>query len=157
MTLYHGSNMIILEPDMTHSRKNIDFGCGFYTTPIREQAEKWCEKFVRRGKDGILSIFELDEKAFADCRILDFTVYSEEWLDFVTACRMGKDTMEYDLIMGGVANDKVFNTCELYFKHYIDKGTALDRIRYEKPNRQICFKNQETIDDYLHFERSERL
>lgn len=30
MILYHGSNMEILKPDILHSRKNIDFGCGFY-------------------------------------------------------------------------------------------------------------------------------
>ncbi len=57
---------------------------------------------------------------------------------------------------GGVANDRVFNTCELYFKHYIDKNIALDRLKYEKPNQQMCIKNQQTIDKYLHFERSRR-
>lgn len=157
MILYHGSNIIIREPDILHSRKNIDFGCGFYTTPLRSQAEKWCERFRRRGNDGILSIFQLDESALTECRVLDFKAYSEDWLDFITACRMGKDSDEYDLIMGGVANDKVFNTCELYFKKMIDKNAALDRLRFEKPNRQICFKNQETINRYLHFEGSERL
>lgn len=30
-------------------------------------------------------------------------------------CRSGKDITDYDLVMGGVANDKVFNTVELYF------------------------------------------
>lgn len=78
-------------------------------------------------------------------------------MDFITSCRIGDDTEKFDLIIGGVANDKVFNTCELYFMHYIDKATALERLRYEKPNRQYCFKNQLTIDTYLHFERSERL
>ena len=63
---------------------------------------------------------------------------------------------DYDLIVGGVANDRVFNTCELYFKHYIDKNTALDRLKYEKPNQKMCIKNQQTIDKYLHFERSRR-
>lgn len=157
MILFHGSNMVISEPDVRHSRKNIDFGCGFYTTPIREQAEKWVEKFIRRGNDGIINIFQMDDNVLTQCRVLNFDTYSEEWLDFITTCRMGNDTTKYDLILGGVANDRVFNTCELYFKHYIDKQTALDRLRFEKPNLQICFKNQETIDKYLRFEGSERL
>ena len=50
MILYHGSCQEIAEPDLTHSRKNVDFGHGFYTTPIRMQAVKWCEKFKRQGK-----------------------------------------------------------------------------------------------------------
>lgn len=157
MILYHGSNAVIETPDIVHSRKNIDFGCGFYTTPIREQAEKWVEKFIRFGENGIINIYKLEKKAMLECRILKFDTYSEAWLDFITLCRMGKDISDYDLIVGGVANDRVFNTCELYFKHYIGKDAALDRLRFERPNCQICFKNQETIDRYLRFDRSERL
>lgn len=91
------------------------------------------------------------------CRVLKFDTYSEEWLDFISNCRNGTDNFDYDIIIGGVADDKVFNTCELYMKKYIDKNTALDRLRYEKPNNQICLKNQPTIDDHLQFRRSEKL
>lgn len=157
MILYHGSDMEIRKPDIYHSRKNLDFGVGFYTTPLYHQAEKWCEKFIRRGKDGIISCYFLDDSVLKKCRVLEFDSYTEDWLNFITNCRTGTDTMEYDMILGGVANDKVFNTCELYFKHYIDKNTALDRLRYEKPNHQLCLKKQEIIDQCLHFERSERL
>ncbi len=46
MILYHGSYLEIAEPDLTHSRSNVDFGCGFYVTPLYEQAVKWCGKFL---------------------------------------------------------------------------------------------------------------
>lgn len=157
MILYHSSDIEIRKPDIFHSRKNLDFGCGFYMTPLYQQAEKWCEKFIRRGKEGIISHYLLEDSVLEKCKILKFDSYSEEWLNFITNCRMGIDTTEYDIILGGVANDKVFNTCELYFKHYIDKKAALDRLRYEKPNHQVCFKKQEIIDGYLRFERSEKL
>lgn len=157
MMLYHGSYMEIREPDIMHSRRNLDFGCGFYTTPLYLQAQKWCEKFIRRGKEGVISCYRLDEIALERCRILKFDAYLGEWLDFITSCRMGTDTAEYDIIAGGVADDKVFNTCELYFKQYINRDAALDRLRYEKPNRQVCFKKQAIVDEYLHFEGSERL
>ena len=45
MKVYHGSWMEIAEPDLKHSRTDVDFGKGFYTTPLREQAVKWCGKF----------------------------------------------------------------------------------------------------------------
>lgn len=61
MTLYHGSYLEIAEPDLIHSRPNVDFGCGFYVTPLYEQAAKWCGKFKRRGKDGIVSRYSFDE------------------------------------------------------------------------------------------------
>ena len=56
MILYHGSFLEIAKPDLVHSRPNVDFGRGFYVTPLHEQAEKWCGKFKRRGKDGVISI-----------------------------------------------------------------------------------------------------
>lgn len=157
MILYHGSDLEILKPDVIHSRKNLDFGRGFYLTPLYEQAQKWCGKFMRRGKEGIISIYDFDESAINNCKRLEFNSYSKEWLDFITNCRMGTDTLEYDVIIGGVANDKVFNSCELYFKGYIDKDAALAKLRYEKPNCQVCIKKQEIIDRYLRFERSEKL
>ena len=46
MTLYHGSFLEITKPDLVHSRPNIDFGRGFYVTPLYEQAAKWCGKFM---------------------------------------------------------------------------------------------------------------
>lgn len=157
MILYHGSDMEIAKPDVIHSRKNLDFGCGFYTTPLYDQAKKWCEKFIQRGKEGIISCYNFDDNALDNCKKLEFDSYSKEWLDFITDCRMGSDTLEYDVIIGGIANDKVFNTCELYFKGYIDKDAALDRLRYEKPNCQVCLKKQDIIDQYLHFERSKKI
>ena len=60
---------------------------------------------------------------------------SEEWLDFILNCRSGKDSMDYDFVVGGVANDKVFNTVELFFDGLIDKTEAINRLRYEKPNQ----------------------
>ena len=58
---------------------------------------------------------------------------------------------DYDIIEGGIANDRVFNTIELYFNGLIDKGEALKRLSYEQPNNQICLLNQSLIDKYLHF------
>lgn len=78
-------------------------------------------------------------------------------LDFILCCRSGKDTSEYDIVMGGVANDKVFNTVELFFDGLIDKDEAIKRLRYEKPNFQIAFRTQDVLNEYLHFKRSEQL
>ena len=110
MILYHGSFLEIAKPDLVHSRPNVDFGRGFYVTPLYEQAAKWCGKFKRRGKDGIISRYEYDERREAELKTLKFDSYSEEWLDFILSCRRGKDLTDYDFVVGGVANDKVFNT-----------------------------------------------
>lgn len=156
MNLYHGSYVEIEQPDLEHSRNNVDFGRGFYTTPLYEQALKWCGKFKRRNQSGIVSKYWFDEEKMQNLKVLKFDSYSEEWLDFILACRKGKDVTDYDIVIGGVANDKVFNTVELFFDGLIDKTEAINRLQYEKPNLQICFRSEKAIE-CLHFEGSEML
>ncbi len=157
MIVYHGSNIEVIKPDINHSRKAVDFGQGFYVTPIYEQARKWSEKFKRRGKNAVVNRYHLSDDAFEEGSTLRFDSYSEEWLDFIMSCRAEKDTTQYSIVIGGVANDKVFNTLELYFDGLIDKGEAIKRLRYEKPNLQICLRNQRVIDESLSFDGSEVL
>ena len=156
MSLYHGSYLEITNPDLNHSRSNVDFGRGFYVTPLYEQAAKWCGKFKRRGKDGIISRYTFDENMEKELKTLKFNSYSEDWLNFILNCRSEKDLTDYDLVIGGVANDKVFNTVELFFDGLIDKTEAIKRLRYEKPNLQICFRTEKALE-YLSFEGSERV
>lgn len=157
MMLYHGSYLEIQEPDLRHSRVDVDFGRGFYTTPLYEQARRWCGRFKRRNQPGIISVYQFNENAYRELKTRVFDSYSEEWLDFILKCRSGRDTSDYDIVVGGVANDKVFNTVELYFDRLIDKEEAIRRLRYEKPNLQICFRTRRSLDKYLTFERSEQV
>ncbi len=154
MIVYHGSYTEISSPDLLHSRNEVDFGKGFYTTEIREQAVKWCERFKRTGENGIISAYEIFEESFSDLKILCFSSYSEEWLDFIINCRKGNDKTDYDIVIGGIANDKVFNTIELYFDNLIDKNEAIKRLKFETPNQQVCFRTEKAIS-LLNFKGSE--
>lgn len=156
MKLYHGSTVIVDKPLVSYGRDNLDFGKGFYTTSMQNQAEKWVQRFISLGKKGIINIYNFDDDNIqTKYRYKKFTEYNEEWLDFVLACRGGsKEYHNYDIIEGGIANDKVFNTVELFFTGLIDKSTALHRLKFEKPNNQICFINQEVVDNLLQFESS---
>ena len=51
MLLYHTSNVEVTTPDVTHSRKHLYFGRGFYLTSLREQAEKYGQRFLRKGEE----------------------------------------------------------------------------------------------------------
>lgn len=156
MILYHGSNLEIVKPDLSHSRKNVDFGCGFYLTPLYEQAEKWSRRFKRAGTTGVISKFQFDQTHMSKLKVMEFDSYSEEWLDFILTCRRGKDNTDYDLVIGGVANDRVFNTVELFFDGLIDKREAIKRLRFEKPNLQMCFRTQKALSCLI-FEGSEQV
>lgn len=156
MILYHGSYLEIPVPDLTHSRLDVDFGRGFYVIPLYDQAVKWCNKFKRRGKRGIVSRYLFEESQKTSVKILEFDSYSEEWLDFILYCRSGRDNSNFDLVFGGVANDKVFNTVELFWDGLIDKSEAIKRLRYEKPSMQICFRTEKALK-LLRFEGSEEV
>ena len=47
MRLYHGSNMEIEKVDLSKCMPNKDFGCGFYTTLLEEQAWRMAQRRVR--------------------------------------------------------------------------------------------------------------
>ena len=153
MKVYHGSYVAVPQPDLTHSRENVDFGRGFYTTPIYEQAEQWAKRFRKQNKKGIVSEYYFDESSLSDVKVLTFESYSEEWLDFILQCRICKDRTDYDIVIGGVANDRVFNTVELYFDGLIDKTEAIKRLVYEEANLQITFRTEKALSKLV-FERS---
>lgn len=99
MIFYHGSFLEVAEPDLTHSRLNLDFGRGFYVTPLYEQAVKWCSRFKQRRKAEVISQYNFEENRELELKILKFDSYSEEWLDFILNCRTGKDSTDYDLVV----------------------------------------------------------
>ena len=153
MRVYHGSYVAVTNPDLMHSRENVDFGKGFYTTPIYEQAEQWAGRFRKQNKKGIVSAYYFDESTLSDVKVLTFKSYSEECLDFILQSRTCKDTTDYDIVIGGVANDRVFNTVELYFDGLIDKTEAIKRLMYEETNLQITFRTEKALSKLV-FERS---
>ena len=158
MILYHGSLEAIEKPDISFSRDNTDFGKGFYTTTIKLQAEKWTSRFKRRFAYGTLSMYEVDETELRkNVSVLEFNTYSIQWLEFISNCRQGKASTNHDLVIGGIANDDIYNTLTLYFRGYIGKEEAIKRLRYEKPNIQYCFKKQEVINKYLKYTGKETI
>jgi len=156
MMVYHGSYLAVEKPDIAFSRNNLDFGRGFYVTPIREQAISWAARFKRKRGQSVISAYSLDESQLnKNASILIFDTYSENWLDFIIACRRGETIGEYDVVIGGIANDRVFDTIQLYLDGLVDKAASLQRLRYDKPNMQYCFRSQCVINEYLKFDYSE--
>jgi hypothetical protein len=156
ITVYHTSYAEIPKPDVLHSRRYLDFGKGFYVTQLREQAVRYGEKFIRNHKAAYLNEYQFDSDNL-NFRCRRFENYDAEWLDFVTACRRGDTNADFDIIEGGIANDRVFNTVDLFFQGLITKEDTISRLRYEKPNWQICFLTQRVIDCCLTFVRAEKL
>lgn len=155
--VYHAGTEIIETPKCGVGRKNLDFGQGFYLTDIYDQALNFARsKAVDRKSPGIINVYLLDKGALLqEAKSLIFEKYDDAWLEFIVACRAGEKVWtEYDYIEGGVADDRVINTVNLYIQGYISKERALQNLRYLKPNNQICIINQDLLNRHLKFTES---
>ncbi|MDR2850360.1 MAG: DUF3990 domain-containing protein [Verrucomicrobiota bacterium] len=151
MKVYHGSFTAVEQPDVAYSRKNLDFGRGFYVTTLRPQAVNWAlRKVMRRGGCPIVSEYELDDD-LAAYKILTFAT-DGDWVEFVCSCRRGGERgQSYDIIRGGVANDKVYTVVDMYLNGIWDMKRTLEELKYYDANDQMCLSTQRVIDDALRF------
>lgn len=151
MRVYHSSPAMVECPNIVYSRDYLDFGKGFYVATLKHQAEQYAQRFILRGSRAFLNEYELAENRIGSFSTKRFERYDEEWLDFVMACRSGLDKSSWDVVLGGIANDKVFRTVDLFFAGDLSKADALKRLAFEKPNDQICLRSQKAIDELLTF------
>lgn len=156
LTVYHGSTYRVEQPLAGVCRPNLDFGVGFYLTDLKEQAVRWALRTadIRHENSVWLNIYSLDIDACRNSSFnyLHFTTYDAHWLDFVVACRQGNVIwQDYDIIEGGIADDRVIRTIDLYMRGDYTREEALSRLIHQEPNNQICITNQKIIDEHLHF------
>lgn len=153
MIVYYGSSEVVRQPDILHSYRALDFGKGFYVTSVRGQAERWARRKASLvGGRAIVNQYQMDDD-MTGLRVKRFPDDLAEWIDFVCNCRDGKpDYQDYDLIIGKVANDKVFRVVDMYHSGIWDKERALKEIRAYPNYDQLAFITQRAIDKLLRFE-----
>ena len=144
MKVYHGSYTEINEIDLSKCKAGKDFGRGFYVTNIFSQAEVWASR-KGRGRNGVVTEFEFDEFFFEDdlVKVLRFENYTEDWLDFVVLNRQNKSkkrqSHDYDIIEGPVADDDVATRISDYLAGNITKKQFLIDLTHKETSHQICF------------------
>ena len=156
MRMYHSSNVSVVHPDTKHSRHYLDFGRGFYLTSLHDQAVRYAQRFKRRGQQSWLNTYELEYNE-GSWKVRRFDSYDVDWLDFVARCREGEDVGDYDMVVGGIANDRVIITLDRYFSGEISQEEALGLLQFEKPNIQYCIRSERMIKECLTFIDSVRL
>lgn len=75
----------------------------------------------------------------------------------MAACRAGIDDSDFDLVVGGIANDKVIMTLDRYFEGEISDIETIGLLKYEKPNIQYCIRSQKMLNECLKHIESSRL
>lgn len=157
MILYHGSHMVVKEPNLNFSARGKDFGPAFYLTPIKEQAERMAlrKKIIMKSNEAIVNIFEWNEKI--DGLIYkNFEKANEEWLDLIVNCRSNpKYKHNYDIVEGKIADDSVGVTVLLFMSNVITKEQTLERIKYQEINSQIAFCSDKALKELKFLESYE--
>ena len=154
MILYHGTTLEIVTPQIIKSELGRDFGFAFYTTNIKEQAERWAirkAKILSKKKEGILvpaivNIYDWtpSEKTLKK----EFSGASLEWLELVVNCRGNIDFKHgYDIVSGKIANDNVGETVSYVMQGIMRKEDAVERLKFEKINNQIAFCSEKSLNE----------
>lgn len=151
LILYHGTNVKFDIVDLNHSKDKRDFGRGFYTTTIKEQASSWAENmFIRYGGEGKYVMkfrLRLDES-------LGLKVYcglSKDWLTMIKNNRLlGEIQHNYDIVIGPVADDNTIRTVALYVAGIYSDDIAIDKLKSYQPHDQVSLHTQNALK-YLEF------
>lgn len=149
MRLYHGSNTIIEQIDLSRCKPYKDFGQGFYLTEIKEQAEQMARRTSAiYGGEPVVTEFEFDETALNVLSVKTFEEPSEEWALFVMANRSRnhlQPTHGFDIVIGPVADDTIATLFRNFDDGIIDLPMLVNGLKYKKVSSQYLFHSLEAI------------
>ncbi|MBR1530686.1 MAG: DUF3990 domain-containing protein [Eubacterium sp.] len=135
MELYHTSSAEIKSPDVNYGRRNADFGGGFYLSDSLDFVTKWSSE-----RNACVNRYTLN---LTDLKVKHFE-HSDEWFDYIANNRVGnKDKFaEYDVIIGPIANDTLYDTYGIIFSGLISGTDALKLLKVGKRYTQINVKTE---------------
>lgn len=151
MILYHTSDRIIQEPDLSIGRRNADFGQGFYLSPDELFAGTW----ARERTDSAIYInrYELD---LTDLNILKLE-RNEKWFEYIFNNRRGKGNAgdDYDVIIGPIANDTLFETYGIITSGFLTDEQALELLSIGPEFRQVAIRSEKALSQLKWLSASE--
>ena len=145
--VYHGSNVEVSIPRIHQNGFYKDFGYGFYCTNFEKQAIRWA--MTRKGNT-VVNRYNYSVNKSLKTNI--FNGMTDEWLDFVVACRRGIEH-DYDIVEGPMADDQIWNFIESYVEGRITREAFWELVKFNYPTHQIAFCTEEAIKT-LEFEGS---
>ena len=131
--LFHGSNQVVIYPEIRKTKYTKDFSWGFYCTKDMEQAKRWAS---RRMNKGVVNKYIFNPTN--DLKVLKFDTMNDEWLDFIANCRNG-NVHDYDVVEGPMADDSIWNYVNDYLSGDIDRKVFWMLAEFKHPTHQISF------------------
>lgn len=158
MILYHGTNLDFEKIDLSLCAPYKDFGAGFYTTTLFEQAKAMAIRKSRLfgGEPCVISYDAPDNLLeLKNVKIKNFSKTSKEWAVFIINNR-NRDFSDksdlncnldnkYEIVHGPVANDTLTTLIRQYQHGYIDSKILLKEMKYAAPNNQYSFHSENAV------------
>ena len=141
MILFHTGFSEIRKPDIHYGRKNADFGQGFYLSPEKEFSCRWARE--RKDEDSYLNTYEFNEDGLR----IKVLKRDEDWVSCIFANRRGKaDTFsQYDVIIGPIANDTLYDTMGILTSGFLSDGQALQILELGPEYTQWVIKSEKAL------------
>lgn len=136
--IYLGSYCKIETPKIKEEGYAKDFGPGFYCTVLKEQAKRWSKKY----DTPVVNTYEYNEDL--SLNVKEFTLMSEEWLDFIIASRRGKKH-RFDIVIGAMADDQIYNYIVDYIEGRITREAFWELAKFKHPTHQIAFCTEKAL------------
>ena len=138
LTLFHTGFSEVRAPDLTVGRRNADFGQGFYLSDDEAFSRRWAR--ARRGEKTYLNRYELDPSGLLIRRF----ERDEAWFEYIISNRAGRADLypEYDVIVGPIANDTLYDTWGILTSGLIDSATALSVLSVVQAYEQTVIKTK---------------
>lgn len=138
ITLFHGSNVVINEIDLSLTKKGKDFGQGFYLNADKDQALSMAKRTVLRSGTGnpVVNEYEFDDSILStpgNLKVKIFDDYSVEWADFILLNRNHRsdgNAHPYDIVVGPIADDTVGVQLGRFISGYISMDKLIEELKY---------------------------
>lgn len=137
MLLYHTGFEVIKAPDVSHGRRNADFGQGFYLTADADFAHRWARE--RKGAETIVNTYELDAAGLTVHRFQR----DADWFSYLFGNRNGRpDTLTADVIIGPIANDTIYDTIGIITSGLLKPEDAMRLLLIGPCYQQVALKTE---------------
>jgi len=140
--LFHSGFQVIRDPDIRIGRKNADFGQGFYLSDKEEFCRRWARE--RKGLTTYLNRYEI---VFSGLNVKHF-IKDEEWFNYIFENRAGRaDALsEYDVIIGPIANDTIYDTWGIITSGQLKREQALQLLMIGPCYEQTVIKSDKALE-----------
>lgn len=152
ITIFHGSGVTVEIPEIRIAKYSKDFGPGFYCTKLYSQAERWAVRHNNkvRKETPTVNLYKYEPNEALSYKV--FEEMTNEWLDFVTACRTGQ-THSYDIVEGPMADDTIWDYVDAYIRGEISRTAFWELAKFKHPTHQISFHTEAALQ-CLTFEKA---